>query len=110
LFITLVVGIAPILQYSYLTVIGQGWDTESYLPMAQHMIDYPLSRFSEAPPSSLRELTSNPPIIGVTLAFPVFQGFLMLISQYSALLTFAPLQAFLRMLGILGIYIWLRAT
>jgi hypothetical protein len=110
LLVTLVVGVAPLLQYGYITVIGQGWDTESYLPMAQHMIDYPLSQFQQAPASSLRELTSNPPIIGVTLAFPVFQGFLMLLSQQTALMTFAPLQAFLRMLGILGIYIWLRAT
>src|SRR5690606_29385394 len=45
LLVTLVVGVAPLLQYGYITVIGQGWDTESYLPMAQHMIDYPLSQF-----------------------------------------------------------------
>jgi hypothetical protein len=110
LLITLLVGVLPLLRYGYLTAIGQGWDTESYLPMAPHLIDYPVARIPEAPLSPLRDLVRNPPQIGVTLGFSVFQGMTMLLSRQSALATFAPLLALLRMLGVLAIYIWLRAT
>jgi hypothetical protein len=110
LFITFLVGVLPLLRYGYLTVIGQGWDTESYLPMAQHLIDHPLARIPEAPLSPLRGLVSDPPRIGVTLGFSVFQGMAMLLSGQSALATFAPLLALLRALGVLAIYVWLRTT
>ncbi|HET9222050.1 MAG TPA: hypothetical protein VFO07_06080 [Roseiflexaceae bacterium] len=110
LIITFLVGVLPLLRYGYLTAIGQGWDTESYLPMAQHLIDYPLARIPEAPLNPLRDLVSDPPRIGVTLGFSVFQGMTMLLSRQSALATFAPLLALLRVLGVLAIYVWLRAT
>jgi hypothetical protein len=110
LLVTLLVGVLPLLRYGYLTAIGQGWDTESYLPMAQHLIDYPLARIPDAPLSPLRDLVRDPPRIGVTLGFSVFQGMAMLLSGQSALATFAPLLALLRAFGILAIYVWLRAT
>jgi hypothetical protein len=110
LLITFLVGVLPLLRYGYLTAIGQGWDTESYLPMAQHLIDRPLARIPEAPLSPLRDLVRDPPRIGVTLGFSVFQGMTMLLSRQSALATFAPLLALLRVLGVLAIYVWLRAT
>ncbi|HEX9370953.1 MAG TPA: hypothetical protein VF897_08100, partial [Roseiflexaceae bacterium] len=108
--VTLLAGVLPLLRYGYLTAIGQGWDTESYLPMAQHLIDYPLARIPAAPISPLRDLVRDPPRIGVTLGFSVFQGMTMLLSRQSALASFAPLLALLRALGILAIYVWLRAT
>jgi hypothetical protein len=108
--LTLLAGILPLLHYGYLTAIGQGWDTESYLPMAQHLSDYPLAQIPEAQINPLRDLVRDPPRIGVTLGFSVFQAMTMLLSRQSALATFAPLLALLRALGILAIYIWLRAT
>src|SRR4029078_1102560 len=110
LIVTLLVGVLPLLRYGYLTAIGQGWDTESYLPMAQHLIDYPLARIPAAPIIPLRVLVRDPPRIGVTLGFSVFQGMTMLLSRQSALATFAPLLALLRALGVLAVYVWLRAT
>jgi hypothetical protein len=107
---TLAVGVLPLLHYGYLTAIGQGWDTESYLPLAQHLLDYPPTRIADAPPSPLRDLVHDPPHISVTLGFSAFQGMTMLLSGQSALATFAPLLALLRMLGVLAIYVWLRAT
>jgi hypothetical protein len=107
---TLLVGVLPLLHYGYLTSIGQGWDTESYLPLAQHLLDYPLARISDAPISPLRDLVRDPPHISVTLGFSVFQGMTMALSGQSALATFAPLLALLRALGVLAIYVWLRAT
>jgi hypothetical protein len=108
--LTMLVGVLPLLRYGYTTVIGQGWDTESYLPLAQHLVDYSLARIPDAPANPLRDLVRSPPAIGVTLGFSVFQGFTMLLSGQTALATFASLLALLRALGILAIYAWLRAT
>jgi hypothetical protein len=108
--LALLTGILPLLSYGYLTIIGRGWDTESYLPMAQHLIDYPLPQIMDAPPGLLRDLVAHPPRIGLTLGFSVFHGMTMLLSMSSALASFAPVIAFLRALSVLAVYIWLRTT
>jgi hypothetical protein len=108
--LTLLIGVLPLLHYGYATTIGEGWDTESYLPLAQHLNDYPLAHIPDAPISPMRGLVSKPPAIGVTLGYSVFQGMTMLISGQTALATFAPLLALLRALGVLASYAWLRAT
>jgi hypothetical protein len=108
--LALLTGILPLLSYGYLTIIGRGWDTESYLPMAQHLIDYPLPQIMDAPPGLLRDLVAHPPRIGLTLGFSVFHGMTMLLSMSSALASFAPVIAFLRALSALAVYVWLRTT
>ncbi len=108
--LALLTGILPLLNYGYPTIIGRGWDTESYLPMAQYLIDYPLPRISEAPHSLLRDLAAHPPRIGLTLGFSVFQGMVMILSSASALASFAPVIAFMRVLAALAVYVWMRAT
>ncbi|MDW8215254.1 MAG: hypothetical protein RMJ55_17000 [Roseiflexaceae bacterium] len=108
--LALLTGILPLLSYGYPTIIGRGWDTESYLPMVQHLIDYPLPRIPEAPQSLLRDLVTHPPRIGLTLGFSVFQGMVMILSGASALTSFAPVIAFMRALAALAVYVWLRAT
>ncbi|HEU5099443.1 MAG TPA: hypothetical protein VFU22_10520 [Roseiflexaceae bacterium] len=108
--VTLLAGVLPLLHYGYATTIGEGWDTESYLPLAQHLNDYSLARIPDAPISPMRGLVSNPPAIGVTLGYSALQGMTMLLSGQTALATFAPLVALLRALGVLAIYAWLRAT
>lgn len=108
--LTLLAGVYPLVQYGYPTIIGQGWDTESYLPMAQHLVHYPLSQIPTALPNPLRDLVVDPPRIGLTLGFSVFQGMLMIASNQTALDTFAPAVAFLRALGMLGVYAWLLSS
>lgn len=108
--LALLTGILPLLSYGYPTIIGRGWDTESYLPMVQHLIDYPLPRIPDAPQSLLRDLVAHPPRIGLTLGFSVFQGMVMILSGASALASFAPVIAFMRALAVLTVYVWLRAT
>ncbi|GAB4216411.1 MAG: hypothetical protein OHK0022_57510 [Roseiflexaceae bacterium] len=108
--LALLAGVWPLLRYGYLTAIGQGWDPESYWPMAQHLIDFPVARIPEAPQNPLRGLVTSPPGIGLTLGFSVFQGFTMLLSGQSVIATFAPLLALMRALGLLAVYVWLRAT
>lgn len=108
--LALLTGILPLLSYGYPTIIGRGWDTESYLPMVQHLIDYPLPRIPDAPQSLLRDLVAHPPRIGLTLGFSVFQGMVMILSGASALTSFAPIIAFMRALAALAVYVWLRAV
>lgn len=108
--LALLTGILPLLSYGYPTIIGRGWDPESYLPMAQHLIDYSLPRIPDAPQSLLRDLVAHPPQIGLTLGFSVFQGMVMILSGASALASFAPVIAFMRTLAALAVYVWLRAT
>jgi hypothetical protein len=108
--LTLLIGVLPVLHYGYATTIGEGWDTESYLPLAQHLNDYALAHIPDAPISPMRGLVSKPPAIGVTLGYSVLQGMTMLLSGQTALATFAPLLALLRALGVLACYAWLRAT
>jgi len=108
--LTLLIGVLPLLHYGYATTIGEGWATESYLPLAQHLNDYTLAHIPDAPISPMRGLVSKPPAIGVTLGYSVLQGMTMLLSGQTALATFAPLLALLRALGVLTSYAWLRAT
>ncbi|ABU58558.1 hypothetical protein [Roseiflexus castenholzii] len=108
--LALLTGILPLLEYGYPTIIGRGWDTEAYLPMAQHLIDYSLPRIPEAPQSLLRDLVTHPPRIGLTLGFSIFHGMTMIFSGASALASFAPVIAFMRALAVLAMYVWLRAT
>jgi hypothetical protein len=108
--VTFLIGILPLLHYGYATTIGEGWDTESYLPLAQHLNDYTLAQIPDAPITPMRGLAGNPPAIGVTLGYSALQGMTMLLSGQTALATFAPLLALLRALGILAVYAWLRAT
>ncbi|HEU4325897.1 MAG TPA: hypothetical protein VFS21_22345 [Roseiflexaceae bacterium] len=108
--LALLAGVWPLLRYGYLSAIGQGWDPESYWPMAQHLLDLPVARIPEAPQNPLRELVTSPPGIGLTLGFSVLQGFTMLLSGQSAIATFAPLLASMRALGLLAVFVWLRAT
>jgi hypothetical protein len=108
--LTALIGVLPLLHYGYATTIGEGWDTESYFPLAQHLNDYTLAQIPDAPISPMRSMTSKPPAIGVTLGYSVFQGMTMLLSGQTVLATFAPLLALLRALGVLACYAWLRAT
>lgn len=110
LVLTLLAGVWPLVSYGFFTSIGQGWDTEAYLPMAQHLIDFPVSQIDNAARNPMRSLVNSPPAIGLTLAHSLMQAYTMLLSGQDALATFAPLQAVLRTLGVLAAYVWLRAT
>jgi hypothetical protein len=107
---TLLVGIAPLLHYGHPAVIGGGWDIESALPMARYLERGPIASIAEAPPNPLRDLVRDPPRIGKTLGFAVWQGTLDVLLRTEAILTFVPLLAWLRALGVLAVYVLLRAT
>jgi hypothetical protein len=107
---TLLVGIAPLLHYGHPAVIGGGWDIETALPTARYIERGPISAIASAAPNPLRDLVRDPPRIGKTLGFAVWQGSLSELTGIEAIVTFAPLLAWLRSLGVLAAYVLFRAT
>jgi hypothetical protein len=110
LIITLLVGIAPLLHYGHPAVIGAGWDIETALPTARYIQRGPISAIASAAPNPLRDLVRDPPRIGKTVGFAVWQASLSELTRIEAIVTFAPLLAWLRTLGILAAYVLFRAT
>ncbi|HJZ45585.1 MAG TPA: hypothetical protein VKE41_00395, partial [Roseiflexaceae bacterium] len=109
-FVTLLVGIAPLLHYGHPAVIGGGWDIETALPTARYLERGPIAAIADAAPNPLRDLVRDPPRIGKTVGFAVWQGSLDILTHIEAILTFTPLLAWLRALGVLVVYVLLRAT
>src|SRR5689334_3237812 len=110
LLVTLLVGIAPLLHYGHAAVIGGGWDIESALPTARYLERGPIAAIAAAPPNPLRDLVRDPPRIGKTVGFAVWQGSVDILTGVEAILTFVPLLAWLRALGVLAVYVLFRAT
>ncbi len=108
--ITLLVGIAPLISYGHPAIIGDGWDVENYLPIARYLERGPVSDIATSLPNPLRDLNAHPPYKGVTLGFSIWQGSVDLLTGQEAITTFAPLLAWLRMLGVMAVYILLRST
>ncbi|OAN44928.1 hypothetical protein A6A03_15785 [Chloroflexus islandicus] len=103
------IGIAPLFSYGYIAPIGGGWDVENYWPVARYLTRGPVSAIATAPANPLRDINADPPRIGLTLGFSIWQGSVDLLSASEPLLSFAPLLAWLRALGVIGIYVLLQA-
>ncbi|MGB9736701.1 hypothetical protein [Chloroflexus sp.] len=103
-------GVAPLLSYGYAAPIGGGWDIENYWPTARYLVRGPVSAIATAPPNPLRDINADPPRIGLTLGFSIWQGSVDLVSGSEPLVSFAPLLAWLRALGVVGIYVLLQAV
>jgi hypothetical protein len=110
LIVTLLIGILPLLHFGHPAVIGAGWDIETALPTARYLERGPISAIASAAPNPLRDLVRDPPRIGKTVGFAVWQGSLDVLLRQEAILTFVPLLAWLRALGILAVYVLFRAT
>lgn len=110
LLVTLLVGVAPLLSYGHPAIIGGGWDTENYLPTARYLERGPVSAIAGAPDNPLRDINADPPRIGLTLGFSIWHGSVDLLTRSEALVSFAPLLAWLRALGVLALYVLLRAV
>ncbi len=107
---TLIVGIAPLLHYGHPAVIGAGWDIETALPTARYIERGPIAAIAQAAPNPLRDLVRDPPRIGKTVGFAVWQGSLSVLTGIEDILTFAPLLAWLRTLVVLAVYVLFRTT
>src|SRR6185295_2871007 len=78
-------------HYGHPVVIGGGWDIETALPTARYLERGPIAAIATAAPNPLRDLVRD-------------------LTRVEAILTFTPLLAWLRALGVLAVYVLLRAT
>lgn len=106
----IIIGVAPLLSYGYSAPIGEGWDIENYWPTARYLSRGPVSAIATAPANPLRDLNASPPRIGLTLGFSIWQGSVDLLGGSEPLTSFAPLLAWLRALGGVGIYVLLQVV
>lgn len=104
------IGVAPLFNYGYAAPIGGGWDTENYWPTARYLTRGPVGAIAAAPANPLRDINADPPRIGLTLGFSIWQGSVDLLSGGEPLVSFAPLLAWLRALGVVGIYVLLQTV
>jgi hypothetical protein len=109
LLVTLLIGVAPLINYGHPAIIGDGWDVENYLPLARYLERGPVSAITSAPPNPLRDYNADPPKNGLTLGFSIWQGSVDTLTGQEAITTFAPLLAWLRVLGVLAVYVLFRA-
>ncbi|MGB9724315.1 MAG: hypothetical protein ACP5OO_12750 [Chloroflexia bacterium] len=103
-------GLLPLLNYGYVTVIGENWDPEFYLPFAEYLLHVPIGGISSMPPSPLRDLSADPARIALTPGFSIAQGVWQQLVGQDALHSFAPTLAILRALGVLAAYLLFRRT
>jgi len=104
------VSVLPLLHYGYATTIGENWDPEDYLPVADYLVQVPVKDIATMPPNPLRDLNADPPRIGLTLGFSIVQGALQQLVGWDALRSFAPTMALLRGLAVLAFYLLFRRT
>lgn len=103
-------GILPLLNYGYVTVIGENWDPEFYLPVAEYLLRVPFGGIAAMPPSPLRDLSADPARIALTPGFSIAQGVWQQLVGQDALRSFAPTLALLRAFGVLATYLLFRRT
>jgi hypothetical protein len=108
--ITVLLGVLPLLHYGHMAIIGGGWDIETALPTVRYLERGPIAAIASQPSNPLRDLVSIPPRIGKTLGFALWQGQIDLLLQIEAILTFVPLMAWMRALGVLAVYLLLRVS
>lgn len=107
---TIVIGVAPVIRYNQSAAIGGGWDIEVALPMARYLERAPIAAIATMPDNPLRDLVAHPPRISHNIGFAIWQGCVDLLGGFEAFDTFTPLIAWLRGMGVLAVYLWLRAT
>lgn len=105
---TIGVGVFPLIRYNQPAAIGDGWDIEVALPMARYLERVPVAAIATMPDNPLRDLVAYPPRISHNIGFAIWQGYVDLLGGFEAFVSFTPLIAWLRGLGILAIYALLR--
>lgn len=108
--VAFVAAIAPLLRYGYATVIGENWDYEFYLPLADYLRAMPIAALANAPPNPLLTTILSRHILPLPMGFTYLHTTLDVLTQRQALDSFAVLLGVLRALGVAAAYLFFRMT
>lgn len=62
-------AVAPLVRYGYITIIGENWDYENSLPLADYLRTYTMQTLAQAPPNPLQADLLGPHILPLPWAF-----------------------------------------
>jgi hypothetical protein len=105
---TWLLNIAPLLTYGTLIPIGDNWDVEFYLPLADYLKDYSYLTLSQAPANPLRDLLLTERLSARAMGATYAQAMADLLVYREAWDSWVPMLAVLRLLTLAGLYALLR--
>ncbi len=108
--ITFLAGIAPLLRYGYNTLIGENWDYEFYLILADALKTLPTGALAQAPSNPLMNIVLSRHIFPLPMGFSYLQSSLDVLFGLEAFDSFTVLITLLRALGVISPFILFRAT
>jgi hypothetical protein len=101
-------NIAPLLSYGTLMPIGDNWDVEFYLPLADYLKDYSYHTLAQAPANPLRDLLLTERLVSRAMGATYAQSMADVLLFRDAWDSFVPMLALLRALTLGGLYALLR--
>lgn len=103
-------AVAPLWRYGYVTIIGENWDYEFYLPLADYLREFSITQLANAPANPLLTTILSRHILPLPMGFSYLHATLNTLLQLEALDTFAVLMGVLRALGVGAAYLFFRAA
>ncbi len=103
-------AVAPLVRYGYVTIIGENWDYEFYLPLADALRTMSTFAIAQAPANPLINIILSRHIGPLPMGFAYIQTTLDILFRLEAFDSFAILLALIRALGVISPFIFFRAT
>jgi hypothetical protein len=108
--VTFLAAIAPLVRYGYITIIGENWDYEFYLPLADSLETTATGALAQLPPNPLMNVVLSRHIFPLPMGFSYLQSSLDVLFRLEAIDSFAVLLAVVRALGVVSAFVFFRAT
>ncbi len=102
------VAVAPLLAHGQLAPIGDSWDVEFYLPLAEYLRHYGYAQLGQAPANPLVLAIQADPTYARAMGFSYFQALVDGVRDWPALGTFAPLLGLMRLLAAVAVWLFAR--
>lgn len=101
-------NILPVLSYGTLVPIGENWDIEFYLPLADYLQSYSYSSLVHAPANPLRDLLLTDRLASRAMGATYAQSMGDILTFREAWDSWVPMLGLFRALSIAGFYAFLR--
>lgn len=108
--VTFLAAMAPLVRYGYITIIGENWDYEFYLPLADALRTTTTAALDRLPANPLMNVILSRHIIPLPMGFSYLQSSLDVLFRLDAIDSFAVLLAVVHALGVVSAFVFFRAT